>query len=510
VTIQVFISYARDDDSVPPGRGEAKGFVTFLDEQLRSELIRLGTPRPTLWRDKRRIDAAGQFDPLITAAINESALLMVVLSRNWIDRPWCLRELELFRARWPTDEAARQHIVVVAMNQVRDDLVPELLRGQTGFRFYDLDRENEAGQEDDFFARGRILDPRYESCVDAVARYVWRTAARLETPDAEPKILDDVRLPVVRGAAKGRTIFLAKPAADLGLAYDRLVQDLVGAGYSIVPAPTDEIPKDSSATDFINTALSEAELSVHLIGDKLGYAPEEVAPIVPLQLACARQRPVPPGSKFRRILWAPRFVAEGKADAVERDPQAVAAERDRPVDSDTVVGDNLSAFAEFLLQHLASTAPAAEVAEPPGDGANVYVYHRPEDEAYAVDLAVALRKRKMRAVLPAFEGNAAELDAFHRESLRDCAAVVLCWANASEVWARATCRELRSWEKLGRTVKFTVRGLVAGPPPSGRKSVLVKLPPDDEIDVVLDLTTLDRLSPEALDPLLRAAAPGSD
>jgi hypothetical protein len=508
--MQIFISYARDDDSVPPGRGEAKGFITFLDEQLRFELIGLGAPRPTLWRDKRRVDAGDQFDPKIAAGISESALLVVVLSRNWVARPWCLYELELFRQRWPSENAARNHIVVVSKNQVPEDQIPKLLRGQEGFRFFDLDRENEAGQEEEFFARGRVLDLRYETRVTELARYLWRAAARREPSGPEPQlpVADLPAAPQTR--AKGRTIFLAKPAADMRLAYDRLVKELTGAGYSIVPAPTADIPYDSSGVAFVDAALAEAEVSVHLLGDKLGYAPEDAAPIVPFQLARAAERQTASEAAFHRILWAPRFVAEAGDGSTERDPLAVAAERSRPLDSDTIVGDNLSAFAEFLLQHLDSTAPAAERPGAVDAGASVYVYHRPEDEAYAIDLAVALRERKLRAVLPAFEGNPAELDAFHRETLRDCAAVVLCWANASEVWARATCRELRSWEKLGRANRFSLRGLVAGPPPSGRKSVLVKLPPEDEIDVVLDLTALDTLSPEALDPLLHAALPGSD
>src|ERR1700730_10365145 len=44
LTVQVFISYARDDDVAPPGRDEAKGVVTYLDEQLRYELTQLRPP----------------------------------------------------------------------------------------------------------------------------------------------------------------------------------------------------------------------------------------------------------------------------------------------------------------------------------------------------------------------------------------------------------------------------------------------------------------------------------
>jgi hypothetical protein len=209
---------------------------------------------------------------------------------------------------------------------------------------------------------------------------------------------------------------------------------------------------------------------------------------------------------FRRILWAPRFVAENSENAVERDPSAVVERLDKQLDSDKVVGDGLSRFAGYLIEHLDSTAPVAQMLETIEAGTEVYIYHRPEDEDYAVALALALQEHKLKPIFPAFEGNPEELEEFHRMAVRECAAIVLCWAKASEVWIRATCRNWRNWEKLGRTTKFAFRGLVAGPPPGSRKSVLVKIPPKDEVDVILDLTAADKPTPEALHPLIRAGA----
>jgi hypothetical protein len=212
------------------------------------------------------------------------------------------------------------------------------------------------------------------------------------------------------------------------------------------------------------------------------------------------------GGGFRRILWAPRFVAEGDENADERDPLAVVARLDRTLDGDKVVDYGLSRFAGYLVEYLGSMAPAAQAPEAVDAGAEIYIYHRPEDEAYALDLALALQQRKLKPLFPAFEGSPEELEEFHRTALRECAGIVLWWAKASEVWVKATCRGWRNWEKLGRIGKFAVRGLVAGPPPGSRKSVLVMIPPKDEVDVVLDLTALEKPSPEALDPLIRAGA----
>ena len=106
-----------------PGKPGAKGFVTFLEEQLRYELKNLGQPRPTLWQDLRRVEHGEQFWPVTEKAVVASALLVVVLSRNWLVRPWCQREIQAFEQRWggtgdEAKEAIKRRIVVVAKHHI--------------------------------------------------------------------------------------------------------------------------------------------------------------------------------------------------------------------------------------------------------------------------------------------------------------------------------------------------------------------------------------------------------
>jgi len=519
-TTQIFVSYARDDDAAPPdlNRGEAKGFVTSLHEQLLYEFQELGQPRPKLWRDTRGISPGDQFEPLIDEAIAASCLLLVVLSRNWLTRPYCLGELEAFARLWSHegDRALRQRLVVVAKHYVDPQRRPPLLQGQEGFSFFALDAQAEAGQEHEFFARGAIRDPRYQDRVKDLGSYLWRSAARLDkAPDAGP-VPPAQSVKSLSPQMTGRTVYLAKPALDMREAYSRLVDELRGRGYAVVPAVTDEIPNDASATEFVDQAIAGAELSVHLLGEKAGYAPEDAEPIVKLQLTSAAAR-VPAETdgteawsrSFRRIVWAPRVV-EGTASIerkVERDPLAVLAKFDRQLATDKVEGDSLSKFVDFFFQHLDRTAPPREALDEIKADSRVYIYHRPEDSDYALSLAKALQQRQVEPVLPALEGDAAELSAFHRQNLLDCDAVVLCWANASEVWARVTSRELKNWRDLGRESQFAWRGLVTGPPSGDRKKAFVQLPPRNEIDIVVDLTGHDIPPPTALDALVQSARP---
>ena len=53
----------------------------------------------------------------------------------------------------------------------------------------------------------------------------------------------------------------------------------------MVPDPERELPiQGSNAVAYIEAALSQAELSVHLLGERTGFTPEGAAPIVSLQL----------------------------------------------------------------------------------------------------------------------------------------------------------------------------------------------------------------------------------
>jgi hypothetical protein len=78
------------------------------------------------------------------------------------------------------------------------------------------------------------------------------------------------------------------------------------------------------------------------------------------------------GGGFRRILWAPRFLDDGGDTVTERDPLAIVARHDRELENDTVVGDTLSAFAEFLILHLKRTgAPTPRRPDAVAEGAQV-------------------------------------------------------------------------------------------------------------------------------------------
>lgn len=499
---QIFVSYARNDD-LPPLDGEGKGFVTTLLKHLEFHFTSFGEPTPVIWRDRRAIARSEQFDPIIEKGINDSHLLLVVLSNNWIHREFCRRELELFSQRWRSEGegAVKQRIIVVGKNHIEPSARPPLLQGQEGYLYYAPDEDNPSRFRE-FFVRGKARE-EFHDRTQELAEDIWRRACEHEQLPM-PASTGPSWTPI---SSSGRKIYLAKPAADMRPAYARLVDELRQRGYIVEPKPDAEMPSDASAKEFIRNALAGTELSIHLLGEKAGWTPEDCEPIVPLQLKMASD------AQSRRIIWAPRIIVEEPSQVAEgaaRDPFAVLAKFDRKLDSDTIDGSEISAFAQFVIQHLDKNVPPVPDIEAIEPNARVYLYHRPEDTQYAVEIAKALAQRGIQPVFPAFEGDPAELAALHRQELAECDAVVLCWANAAEVWVKSQARELKNWRELGRDKRFACRGLVAGPPPGQRKDLLVQLPPRNEIDVVVDLTGSETLVPEALDPLIRATQPPKD
>ena len=497
----IFISYARDDDVRPPktlGEPDLKGFVTFLDEQLRYQFRELGPERPQIWRDTKRISDGAQFTPEIEDALRKASLFLAVLSPNWMASPWCRKELATF-AKYHGPDGIHERIVVVGKRHVDPDKRPSLMQGQVGFRFYTLSEDpDEIVGGVEFFGRGKVQDHRYWDKFGALVNHLARR--QIVKPFLDPP-------------PQGRTFYVAKPASDMRAGYDRIVSELVKEGHTVVPSPSEEIPLES-AVSCIDAALSVAEFSIHVLGEKVGPAPEDQLPLVKLQLARATERVKTAKVGFHRIIWAPSSWPGGLETSVtSRQPGDVLAKFDDQSknNGDKVQGESLNAFIGYLKQHIENVPPSPidEGAgpgrpEPPDaiGGARIYLYHSEQDTDYALRLAGVLQQRSLETTLPVFDGPEVATNNLNNKRLAECDAVILCWASASEVWVQAEASKLRSWDKLGRTRKFAYRAVVTAPPPGVRKRNSNVLFPRSEVDLVVDWSEQGFPTAEQVDALI--------
>jgi hypothetical protein len=494
--VVIFMSYAHDDDLILSADADEPGFVSFLDQQLRLKLRDLGARQANVWRDRRRISQGDQFADIIDDGLSQAELLVVVMSPNWLQRPYCRKELETFlklrKAAGVTNPATR--MLVVGKGYVDRSTRPPELQGQEGFLFYSRDDGNDVGAITPFFNRGKCNDRFYAELDDLAGGLQKRVTQILSGAPMPPPTTHETG-PIVM--ANGRTVFLAKPASDMKAAYVRLVTELQGKGFTVAPDPSADMPSDRSAEPFLTDALSSAEVFVHLVGDSGGFAPEGLADIVTLQLALARVKAAPaegaPGQKLtRRIVWAPKILDGGGAapagPVVERDPLRALERFDQQIATDKIDGDILSKFVEFLFQYLTETAPKLVVTAVPRNKLDLYLSYHSADDDYAGAVAQALLESSVKPRIPVADSDA-DARRYNSDLLAKCDAVTLCWGNASEVWVRSEADRLSDWQTLGRKEQFAFRGLIAGPPPAShkKKNTLSLIFQDGEFDKVIDL-----------------------
>ena len=161
--VVIFLSYAHDDDLILSPDPNEPGFVSFLDQQLRLKLRDLGVRQASVWRDRRRISQGDQFADIIDDGLSHAELLVVVMSPNWMQRPYCRKELETFlslrKAAGVANPATR--MLVVGKGYVDRIARPPELQGQEGFLFYSRDDENDVSAVTPFFNRGKCNDRFY-------------------------------------------------------------------------------------------------------------------------------------------------------------------------------------------------------------------------------------------------------------------------------------------------------------------------------------------------------------
>ena len=104
---EIFLSYARVDDEIPPTAVDRPGWVKHFHDALWYKLKQRVSKDLHFWRDVNDIEPDGVFAREIEAALHDAKLMVAVLSPNYVNRPWCRRELECFATVLPSADALR-------------------------------------------------------------------------------------------------------------------------------------------------------------------------------------------------------------------------------------------------------------------------------------------------------------------------------------------------------------------------------------------------------------------
>jgi hypothetical protein len=415
---RVFVSHAHVDDELPDGHtAKAKGFVTYLVDQLGYELSQLGLGRG-VWLDRYRLKSGQNFKEKIPEELENSDVLLAIVSYNFVASPDCQDEVSLFVNKLRTHPNGHHCILRIDKHNVANDWLPDDLRDLHTIPFY----AKEPGSEDiaEFYWRGKPV--RRKDLHAAIKKLANDICMRF----TEQRPLPDPPEPPDPQQPSALTVYVAKPAMDLEDAYQTLVRELLGRNIAVVPDPNRNIPADgAAAAAFMHDALAKADLSIHMLGDRRGWQPDGLPHgIVPLQLVAARQTA---GLKpnFQRLIWAPRIVPGGPDGAPERDPVEVLAQLDTSAPNDEVVCDTAARFKEFVLQRVLPPAPIVkQPVTAKGHQTSIFV------AAAAADLQCAAQATKAIKALGANPTGATFNAGF--KAAQTCDHIIICWGAADE------------------------------------------------------------------------------
>ncbi len=138
-----FISYAWADNEVFT-EGEPGWVETFRDRL--GKLLLRELPRDLrgddIWIDYEQMRGIQQVSAAIRTELESSRLLVPILSKAWLDSPWCRQELELFLDRHGAD-SGRIFPVWMSPELNPGQSLPAVLDGLLKYRFWYEDEKKQ-------------------------------------------------------------------------------------------------------------------------------------------------------------------------------------------------------------------------------------------------------------------------------------------------------------------------------------------------------------------------------
>jgi hypothetical protein len=445
------VSYAHVDDKPDPVVD--KGWVSMLVEIIKNRLAaKLGRPDSVdLWMDYR-LTGADRVTPSIMDALQNSGILLLIMSPGYLASPWCQKEAESFRRLVQERVKNASRIFMIERDKVdKTDKTrfPAELEDLLGYRFWVEDAQGKPP---------RVLGmPQPKKDDD---RY-WDRIADLS--DDLARELGRIQAPAVRGLVRVEppavetTVFLAEVTDDLDQQREDLKRYLKQAGLRILP--TTWYARDPTAyQQALDNDLDHSKLFVQLLsavpGKKLADLPQGY---VGLQLERAR-------SAGKKILqWR----------SSELNFHELADDQHRQLlESETVLAVGFEEFKAMVVE--GSKDGSSDPAPVPPLNTVVFVNTESTDRVIAASLTTVLEGRGVGYVLPLERGKPADIRRDLKTNLQQCDGLIIIYGNATVAWVHE-----QIWRCLDvlRRRKRPVRALaIYDGPPEQKEPLGFKLP----------------------------------
>ena len=328
---------------------------------------------------------------------------------------------------------------------------PLEIQGLLGYEFYQI--EKPTGRAREFNLE---VDPStrlgYWKILDDLAYDIHQLLEKLRAGKNSPDKQAD--------ATPGVIVYLAETTFDLREARDNIRRELQQRGYTVLP----DKPLPLHTDDFraaVCEYLQRSTLSIHLIGENYGFIPEaEDRSHVCLQNELAAECSRAP--TFSRLIWMP----PGLTGREERQRQFIEYLRCDPdaqqgaelletslEDLKTVIADRLRTDKKMLPGSVLEDSPL-----------RLYVMCDQQDFDSVAPLENYLYDQGYEVILPALEGDEAQVREDHKENLLLCDACIIYYGRATELWLRSKLRDLQKIAGYGRSKPMLMKTIYISVP----------------------------------------------
>ena len=461
----IFVSYAHIDDQVI-AEGQT-GWISTLHRALEVRLAQLLGHELKIWRDPK-LQGNDVFGDKLVDRLPRVGVLISVLSPRYVKSEWCLRELNEFVSVTNGARVAdKLRVFKVVKTPIQREQVPAPLQTVLGYEFFTVDPQSGRQRELEVNPALATDDQRrlYHGKFEDLARDVADLLTMLEAGDPAAAICPP--------AGPERCVFLAETSADLNDRRDVIRRELQGRGITVLPDRPVPLVGDE-CLGYLRAQLARSCASVHMVGRNYGLVPDGASQsIVVLQNELAIERAG--AGDFCRLIWMPPDVAiddprqQRFVEALQSDPR-----NDARTD---VLKTPLEDFKSVLqvrleppkLTHAKEATGSGDAARPASANPRVYLVCDSRDLDHTREVEDFLFNHDCEVILPAFDGDEAQVRQEHESNLIDCDAVVIYLGAGNVPWVRRKLGDLQKISGYGRTRPFDAKVIYVAAPATAEK-----------------------------------------
>jgi len=437
--IDVLITFAEKDNEA--AQKSELGWVSQFKKFLELMLLQVLGSKPN-------IVLKSEFDTATAPALNNAAILVAILTKEFVESGRCLDNVETFHKATEASKINRVFKVLKAPLTLQEQ-APRL-RDLIGYDMYQLDTETGMEKEySDFFSQE--AEKQYWMKLVDLAYDIHDALMILNQGDIKSE---------VKNIYKRKSIYLSETGHDISVQRNIIKRELQRHGYIVLPKNT--LP--ANVKDVEREAkrdLEECSLSIHLIGSAYGEIPEgSDRSIVDIQNRLAAETALSKKQSkqdFSRLIWISQNLKNASdkqksfIDTIKRDTEAQEGAE--------ILQNPLEDFKNIMREELLEAQERAKPDE--SGGKSIYLVHDKIDENEVKLFRDVIEKSGFKVLMPAFEGELLEVRKQHIENLRNFDGAIIFKGKVNDQWVRMKVLDLLKAPGFGRRKPILGKALVA-------------------------------------------------